>query len=68
MSWLRGNFFFDVVVSVVTPQITSFPGKDQLDEKRNKNHQFSDKTKPEENLEKTQHTKRLQWSVRKDIQ
>ena len=40
MSWLRGNVFFDVAVSVVTPQITSSAGKPQLNDERGKDHHF----------------------------
>ena len=40
MSWLGGSFFFDVVVSVDTPQITSSRGIPQLEDKRNNDHRF----------------------------
>ena len=67
MSWLSGNFSFDVVVSIVTPHITTSPGKPQMDE-RNIDHHFFPQYEARKNPEKTQFTKLFYWSIEKDTQ
>ena len=64
---MSGNFILDVVVSVVTPQITSSPGKLKLNDEKNNNHLFFHNSKRVENPQTREVTNLLQRPVAKNI-
>ena len=57
----------DVVVLVVTPQITSFPGKPKLDDERNNDHHFFPQHEISTEPPKKRSYKTLSATSRKDI-